>query len=121
MKEEQKERIQEWVRTNDTINHEIIKSCAKYIMQALITKDPVIESISDACKRFDEHAMRTAIQIQSTIAYKLWSRSDAGIEYTMDLISLMNKEDKLMEFIDELKADKAISNIVNDYLDTHLD
>lgn len=121
MKKEQKERIQEWVRTNDTINYEIIKSCAKFVMQALITKDPVIESISDACKRFDEHAMRTAIQIQSTIAYKLMSRADSGIEYTMDLISLMNKEDKLMEFIDEIKADKSIGGIVNDYLDTHLE
>lgn len=120
MKEEQKERIQEWVRTNDTINYEIIKSCAKFVMQALITKDPTIESISEACKKFDEHAMKTAIQIQSVIVYKLRSKENSGIEYTMDLISLMNNEDRLMQFIDEIKADENIGSIVNDYIDNHL-
>ena len=39
----------------------------------------------------------------------------------MDLISLMNNEDRLMEFIDEIKADEGIGGIVNDYLDTHLE
>ena len=121
MKKEQKKKIQEWVRTNDTINYEIIKSCAKFVMQALITKDPAIESISEACKRFDEHAMKTAIQIQSTILYKLRSKADSGIDSTMDLISLMNNEDRLMKFIDEIKADEGIGGIVNDYLDTHLE
>ena len=119
MKEEQKERITEWVKSNDIINHELMKSYVKFVMQALITKDPAIETISEACKNFDESAMRAAIQIQSAIMYKLKSSDSSGVAHAIDLIHSMNNEDALMEFIDELKQDEAIGSIVNDYIDNH--
>ena len=119
MKAEQKEKITEWVKSNDIINHELMKSYVKFVMQALITKDPAIEAISEACKNFDESAMRAAIQIQSAIMYKLKSSDSSGVAYAIDLIHSMNNEDALMEFIDELKQDEAIGSIVNDYIDNH--
>jgi hypothetical protein len=119
MKVEQKERITKWVKSNDIINHELMKSYVKFVIQALITKDPAIEAISEACKNFDESAMRAAIQIQSAIMYKLKNSDSSGVAHAIDLIHSMNNEDALMEFIDELKQDEAIGSIVNDYIDNH--